>query len=447
MNPQNLSDGSCLYGRAGIATGPKRLFAATIAAVFTLAAGCESRVGSELPERSTRLTLLRLAEEQSRRSCPSDKALRRKLESLRDDAAIPGVAVAVIAEGRVVFREGFGFTDVNRRVRVRPDTPFRLASVTKPFVGVALMRAVELGRIALDDRAEVDNPNLVDEQITVQELANHTSGIRDSDSYLCAYHTADRRSYLDDDLQAHCPAPPITELAPFLAAYLHPNGVLYDPANFASGALAAPGATHVYSNVGVAALGQTMEQALGASLQGFVAEHVLKPLRMRDTAWDREALPRPNRAALPHVRIDGAVEPFADYRFATWPDGGLWSSADDLSRLLRMVLNGGELDGVRVLQASSVARMLQPDVSDIDGIPGLGYGLLWERYGALAGHGGADIGALAQVVIDPKSQSGAVILANADSLLSDSEWPAAFDAIAGEVLEYAQACSGAAQAE
>ncbi|MDB4976690.1 MAG: hypothetical protein JWN48_5031 [Myxococcaceae bacterium] len=339
------------------------------------------------------------------------RSLRDKLEEARRNLDIPGLGAAVVAHGEVVLAEGFGHVDRARTARVDEHTPFRLASITKSFVGAALMRAVELDLIKLDEPVALDNPHIDGETIVVRQLANHTSGLRDSDFYLCGYVRADLSGYLSPEQQTFCPQPPITTLDGFLSAYLTPGAALYGPGNFASGLDARPGTVGSYSNAAVALLGQTLDRRTG-SLRGFMQRELFGPLKLRDTVWSPSELRHPRRAVKGYDVLEegGPVKEVPEYTFPTWPDGGLWSSAHDLATFLRMVMANGGLDGRRVLTASSVQEMLRPTAAVESDMPD--YGVLWAHFEGLIGHTGSDPGTLTMMGFVPDEQVGVVLLLN-----------------------------------
>src|SRR5829696_6691942 len=81
---------------------------------------------------------------------PSIQDFAARIDALRQEAKIPGLAVAVVRDGEVVLARGFGYADLEAKVPVTADTPFNIASVTKPIAGVVALRLVELGRLDLD---------------------------------------------------------------------------------------------------------------------------------------------------------------------------------------------------------------------------------------------------------------------------------------------------------
>lgn len=318
---------------------------------------------------------------------------------------IPGAAVALVRDGEVVWSKGYGFANVNDERPVTADTPFMIASVSKAVMGVALMHAVENNTVALDADINdyldftVKNPRLAtlseqgDSSITLRHLATHTSGITDRDwLYTNSY------SYGD----------PVISLEAFLRDYFSLDGKQFrTEGNFLD---SAPGKTSAYSNIGAGLAGHVIGAATGQRLDVYAREHIFIPLGMTNTGWFLADFTDPSQIAQPHAFANRA---FPHYGYPTWPDGQLRTSANDLARLLAMVMNGGQLDGVRILETETVDAMLTKQQ-----FPGLaavaGEGIFWSyTRSGMVGHNGGDHGATTAMYINPATNTGVVVLSNA----------------------------------
>lgn len=189
---------------------------------------------------------------------------------LRDNT-IPGGALAVAKDGRLVYARGFGFADVDAREPVQPTSLFRIASISKPITAVALLRLVEEKRVGLDDRVFELLPNKphlpagqqVDsrlQQITVRQLLQHRGGWdrgRSMDPMFRAVRIA-------SSLGVTPPAQPKDIISFMLGRKLD-----FDP-----------GSQYVYSNFGYCMLGRVIEQASGDDYETYVQRQVLQPLNI-----------------------------------------------------------------------------------------------------------------------------------------------------------------------
>jgi len=258
------------------------------------------------------------------------------------DSKLPGLSLALLSfdtETPTIWSQGYGVTDINSGNAVDENTAFWLASTTKPVVGVLLQIAQEQGILDVDTdiRADVtavggftiDDP--LAREITVRDLAYHTSGIVDADSYACAYYVSNDDGSVDSlseliDYGVPCDVQGRTSLSDYLASYLDADGINYSASdNFGPD-------EDEYSNIGVGLAGLYLEQKTGQSLQDYGASQLFEPLGMENTGWTRESLANTD-IATPH-EASGELVALPEYDLATYPDGGLRSTAGDMANFL-----------------------------------------------------------------------------------------------------------------
>jgi N-acyl-D-amino-acid deacylase len=184
---------------------------------------------------------------------------------------IPGGAVAVLRDGKLIYARGFGYADVENKTPVQPDALFRLASVSKPITGVAIMKLVEEGKLTLDDRVAPFIAHLtpaqgatVDprwEQVTIRQLLNHTGGW-DRDKPNGGFDPMFRPAIAAAAVNAPAPASAETVIRYMKGLPLDFN----------------PGEKHVYSNFGYAILGRVIERLSGLPYEEYVRTRVLQPV-------------------------------------------------------------------------------------------------------------------------------------------------------------------------
>jgi CubicO group peptidase (beta-lactamase class C family) len=187
---------------------------------------------------------------------------------------IPGGAVALVRDGKLIYARGYGYGDVEAQTRVQPDALFRIASVSKPITAVAILKLVEEGKLRLDDRiaplisdlrpAESATVDARWERITIRHLLQHTGGW-------------DRDRSFDPMFRPQTAADAVGAPAPASAETVirYMKGV---PLDFD------PGARYAYSNFGYAILGRIIERVSGMSYEQYVRTAILAPLgitRMR----------------------------------------------------------------------------------------------------------------------------------------------------------------------
>ena len=268
-----------------------------------------------------------------------------------------------------------------------------LSSVSKTFVGVAAMQAVEAGRVSLDDRADahldfaVDNPRVDGDAITLHHLLTHHSGIEDTAPVWNEY----------------APGDPEEPLADFLEAYLTPDGEHWRRRTFAN---RAPGEAFSYSNAGMALAALALGQAADLEPADLVDRDIFEPLGMSDTAYYLADLDQ--EPAVPYDRAGDGFRAWPQYGYPTYPDGMIRSSARDMARYVAAMAGGGELEGVRILSADLTAAMLTVDPtlgSDEDG-QAIAWAMRELDGRPLMGHNGGDYGSLTEIWLDPSSGSG-----------------------------------------
>jgi CubicO group peptidase (beta-lactamase class C family) len=201
------------------------------------------------------------------RAAPELKVLDDSIAALMKKWGIPGGAVAVAKDGRLVFAHGYGLADSDSQQPVQPDSLFRIASVTKPITAAAILVLVEQGRLDLDAKVldilkKLDSsfPKPADErwkQITVRQLLHHTAGFDRDASF--------DPMFLPGEIAKATKTPPPAEPKAIIR-YMLDRQLDFDP-----------GTKHAYSNFGYCLLGRIIEQVTGKKYEEAVRELVLKP--------------------------------------------------------------------------------------------------------------------------------------------------------------------------
>jgi N-acyl-D-amino-acid deacylase len=282
--------------------------------------------------------------------------------------AIPGGAVAVLRDGKLIYARGFGYADVENRTPVQPDALFRIASVSKPITSVAIMKLVEEGKLQLEDRVA---PLIADltpapgatvdprwEQITIRHLLNHTGGW-DRDKPNGGFDPMFRPAVASAAVDAPAPASAETVIR-----YMKGLPLDFDP-----------GTKFVYSNFGYAILGRVIERLSGRPYEEYVRARVLQPVGANRTRQGRTrmsgALPDEVKYYMPGEPGMGLTAPLVPsvfpgegpvpityggyYLEAMDSHGGWVSSTVDLLRFMTGV--DGRADRPDILGAELVAEM------------------------------------------------------------------------------------------
>jgi CubicO group peptidase (beta-lactamase class C family) len=336
--------------------------AAFAGALILFAPPLRADVSSALPQ---------VAAEQVGMSKPKLDRIRAALQQEVDQGKLAGTVVMVARKGKLVYADAVGFQDKTESKAMALDSVFRIYSMSKPLVSVAAMMLVEDGKIQLTDPVSKFLPAFKGQQVSVART--------DPEFARVTYTTvpADREATVQDLLRhtAGLAYGEITVNAPVQSAYgaagVHLPGVRdYDsrdmtPAEQAERVGKAPLAHHPgrvweYS-LASDILGRVVEAASGKRLGDFLDERLFKPLKMTDTAFwvpvDKMArlaqpLPVDLASGQPNKLIDVSAQPKNDSGGA-----GAVSTARDYLRFAQMMLNGGQLDGERVLSRTTVALM------------------------------------------------------------------------------------------
>jgi CubicO group peptidase (beta-lactamase class C family) len=293
-------------------------------------------------------------------SAAIDASLRAAVE--RND--VPGVVALVTNRERVLYQGAFGVTDLTSKKPLTADALYRIASMTKAVTSVALMQLIEQGRLGLDDPTDKVLPEMANLKVfesfdpasgdyklrpaarvpTVRQVLTHTSGL----AY--PFTSATWRDF----------KPRAGERYPF------GGPLLFDPGE----------RWHYSTSTDV--VGRLVETISGQKLEDYFRQHIFAPLKMTDTSYN---VPEQKGVRLIAAqqragdRMDGAAivlqNPQPGLTIANpTGGGGLASTANDYGRFVRMFLNGGELEGARVLKAETVALMGQNHIGAVS-VPAL----------------------------------------------------------------------------
>jgi D-alanyl-D-alanine carboxypeptidase len=278
---------------------------------------------------------------------------------------LPGAAVLVLRDGAVVHSKAYGLASVEGGLPNTTRTKFRLASVSKSFTALLVLQLAEQGRLRLDDPLEKYVPGVVGgDAITIHHLLSHTAGMPDFMSF--------------ED-----------------AARLPRD--------------AAPGERLNYSNLGYSALGRVIEKVTGKTYEAQLRESLLDPLGMRDSGCDRREAALHDRAIGYLFDAVGGVQP-AEYTDSgsDFAAGGLYSTAEDLSRWVKGLLDG------RVVSPQMLERAWTPVALDGGRTGVYGYGFMLVPYRGLReiGHGGDISGFNSYVALYPTEKLAVVVLSN-----------------------------------
>ncbi|MDZ4819724.1 MAG: serine hydrolase [Planctomycetota bacterium] len=310
---------------------------------------------------------------------------------------VPGIAIAIVHNDRVVYKQGFGVREAGKPEPIDADTVFQLASVSKPIATTVLAVLVSEKQIGWDDRVTDHDPGFemyepfVTRELRLRDLLCHRSGLPD--------HAGDLLEDIGYDRQQ----------------ILH--RLRYQPpdSSFRS--------HYAYTNFGFSEAGYAAAQSAGKSWEDLAQDKLFAPLGMTSTSYAFADYAKAENRALLHVRENGKwVGKYTRQPDAQAPAGGASSSLNDLTRWVRLQLNRGEIDGKRLISAEALADTHTPQMlTSFDpaqgriGSYGLGWNVSVQRGGqAVYNHSGAfALGMRSEVSLLPEENLGIIVLSNA----------------------------------
>ena len=305
------------------------------------------------------------------------------LQSEVERKRLPGAVVLVARQGKVALFESLGAQDPATGQAMAKDSIFRIYSMTKPIVSVAIMMLMEQGRVMLNDPVCKHLPEFADQQVAVPVDADHPPTLRPATRPATVHdllrHTAGLTYEFMGDLPVH------SQYAQAHIGSRQRSNAAFSTALAALPLLADPGSVWEYSRA-TDVLGRLVEVLSGQTLSVFLEEKILCPLGMHETAFSVPAAQH-GRIAEPyaHDPDGGAPMPMIDIRneaAMSSGGGGLASTAMDYARFLQFMLNRGELNGVRLLGPHTVDFMTADHLGDIPVNPaGAAPGLLPPGHG------------------------------------------------------------------
>jgi CubicO group peptidase (beta-lactamase class C family) len=285
------------------------------------------------------------------------------------EANIAGASVAVVADGHLIFANGYGFADVKSRRQVVADqTLFRAGSVSKLFTWTAVMQLVAAGKLDLDrdvnDYLDFKVPEPYGRPITLRDVMTHSAGFEDTVTDLFVNKPSQMfplRQYLIDHL------PPV---------------------------ISPPGKVVAYSNYGATLAGYIVQRVSGERYEDYVMRHILQPLGMEHSTF-QQPLPanlQPAMASGYRLASDPGTVPFELVEAA--PAGALTTDATDLAKFALAQLDGASYNGAQILTAATLRQMHTPQGRPLAGMNSMDLGFYDENRNGLRiiGHAG-DTGA------------------------------------------------------
>ena len=281
----------------------------------------------------------------------------------------PSGTVAIVHNGEVLLAKGYGFEDVENLVPVDPaETLFRPGSISKLFTWVAVMQLVEQGKLDLDTDVNtyLETFQIKDtfaEPITLRHIMTHTPGFEDGGIGYLIISDVDRVLPLAESMKRYQPE------------RVNP-----------------PGAQTAYSNYATAIAGLIVANVSGVSFNNYIQKYIFDPLAMNNSTFEEPLPERLEARMAKSYKVEAGTfkeEPF-EIVANFGPAGALSATATDMLRFSQAIINGGELDGNRILRSETVDEMLTRNFTHDDRLMGMLLGFYETDYNGhrVVGHGG-----------------------------------------------------------
>lgn len=356
---------------------------------------------------------------------PVEDSLTNKIKTVAKSGSFTGFAVAIVNEKGSLYQKGFGYSDLKTQKPYTETTIQNIGSVSKTFIGIALLQAQELGLLKLDDPVnkylpfKVSNPHFPEMEITIRNLATHTSGIADNEFYLTQnYYLKENQDLAGvklvfDETQSFIPAGKAVSMNEFLKNMLAKDGK-WSKGSYLENK---PGKRYEYSNVGATLAAFVIENVSGETFAEFTSKHILKPLKMNASGWNFKEVDFSKHSRL--YEKPGMVLPF--YSLVSYPDGNFITSINDLSLYLSELIRGYNGKGTLLskesyreyykqqLQAKNFVERERNNPYDESYNVGIFMGFGYTGY---IGHTGGDPGVASMMFFNPETNIGRILIVN-----------------------------------
>ena len=319
-------------------------------------------------------------------------ALSKFVEHEMEDKKLPAFSIALVDDQQVVWAQGFGYADPDKKIPASPETVYRIGSVSKLFTDIGVMQLVERGELDLDAPIQKYLPDLqphnpFHKDVTLRQLMSHRAGL---------LREPPVGNYFD-----------ASELS--LSAMVHSlndTKLVYPPESHTK-----------YSNAGVATVGYVLEKHSGQPFASYLRHAVLDPMGLRNSAFQPEPELIARLAKAYMWSYDGLQFQAPQFELGMAPAGCMYSTVLDLGRFLSVLFNQGQGPNGRVLQAATLEKMWTPQFAKPDEKSGFGIGFYVSQLDGhrVVEHGGAIYGFATQAAALPDDKLGAVAVTTMDS--------------------------------
>ncbi len=339
-------------------------------------------------------------------------AIEEKVEARRKELGIPGMSLAIVKDDQVIYSKGLGYKDFENKTAATADTQFAIGSSTKAFTALSVLMSADEGKFSLDDSPRKVLPYFkmrdaeTDKNMTIRDLLTHSSGLNRTDLAMITGKLT--RAEL---IRVAGEAKPVAKLREQFG----------------------------YQNLMYAAAGEVVAVSQKQPWEQFIPERVFKPLGMTNSTMSMKEMEKVKDRSLGYnYNFDTKETQLLPYRDIdeVAPAGSINSSANDMAKWLRFILNGGTIDGKRLVSEKSFEEWFKPQMK-VDASGTVNYALGWfvQKWNGMTvvQHGGNIDGFNALVALIPEKKLGFVMLTNVSaSSLGNELMPIVWENVLGK---------------
>ena len=318
-------------------------------------------------------------------------AIATAIEEKRKEQNVPGVSVVIVKDDKVIFSQGFGLRDVEHNLPVTNETLFAIGSCTKAFTAMAAMISTDEGKFSIDDSPKkylpyfkLNDPD-ADSKVTIRDMLSHRTGVPDKPELY-----VNSRKTREDVIKGGMAVKPTAKLRE----------------------------KYQYNNVMYSAVGEAIAKAQGSTWEAVITEKILRPLGMTASNLTLQEMVKAPDYSLGYVYRSGKKS-VKQTRVLDLTNiagaGAINSNATDMAKWLRLMLNGGSLDGKRLVSEKNFAQLITKEtVVNSDTNYCLGWGRGIKNGKTFITHTGGTDGFTALVDLVPEEKIGWAILINVE---------------------------------
>lgn len=339
---------------------------------------------------------------------------------------VPGLSVCLVKDGAIIWAKGYGWANTEKRIPMTKSSVLGVASISKLITATAIMQLHEQGLIDIYSSInkylpfKIQHPDFPNYPITIAQILNHTASISNGPSLWRTYTCLENKITLEE----------------WAKGYFIPGGKYYNSdGNFGK---FKPGDGFQYSNAGYGLLSFLVEHVSGKSFNEYCTQNIFNLLGMLNTSFNISDIDKSDLATMYSYGYGWDLEkdlieknidygkiiqsdyffPLCHYTFPTFAAGGLYTCAEQLSKFLILLMNGGIYNNHRVLSKESIDRIFSQSVTQ-SFLPGQfasfgfgGYAMKLSNDELVWGHTGADPGISTYMLFNPEINMGAIVIAN-----------------------------------